>query len=144
MEVILPDEDVPLDDLLARLDATTWQQTVDDLEPERPSQLALPRFELEWDQELTDALQALGMTSAFGGGDFTPMSPANPWLDTVVQKTYIRVDEEGTEAAAVTGGVMAESAGPPPFLVDRPFAFTVSDRQTGTILFLGSVHDPRG
>jgi serine protease inhibitor len=143
MEVILPDEDVPLDDLLARLDATTWQQTVDRLEPETPSQLALPRFELEWDAELTGALQTLGMTSAFGGGDFTPMSPTNPWLDTVVQKTYIRVDEEGTEAAAVTGGVMATSAGPPPFLVDRPFAFTVSDRQTGTILFLGTVHDPR-
>ena len=39
---------------------------------------------------------------------------------------------------------MVESAGPPPFLVDRPFAFTVSDRQTGAILFLGTVHDPRG
>jgi serine protease inhibitor len=144
MEVILPDEDVPLDDLLARLDATAWQQTVDRLEPETPSRLALPSFELEWDHELTGALRALGMTSAFGGGDFTPMSPANPWLDTVVQKTYIRVDEEGTEAAAVTGGVMPTSEGPPPFLVDRPFAFTVSDRQTGTVLFLGSVHDPRG
>lgn len=143
MEVILPDEDVPLDDLLARLDATTWQQTVDRLEPSTPSQLALPRFELQWDQELTDALQTLGMTSAFGGGDFTPMSPANPWLGTVAQKTYIRVDEEGTEAAAVTGGAMTTSAGPPPFRVDRPFAFTVSDRQTGTVLFLGSVHDPR-
>lgn len=44
----------------------------------------------------------------------------------------------------VTGGVMLDSAGPPPFLVNGPFAFTVSDRQTGTILFLGSVHDPRG
>jgi serpin B len=72
------------------------------------------------------------------------MSPADPFLDTVVQKTYIRVDEEGTEAAVVTGGVMAESAGPPPFRVDRPFAFTVSDRETGAVLFLGSVHDPRG
>jgi serine protease inhibitor len=60
---------------------------------------------------------------------------------TVVQTTYIRVDEEGTEAAAVTDGVMAESAGPPPLLVDRPFVFTVSDREAGTILFLGTVHD---
>jgi serine protease inhibitor len=55
-----------------------------------PSQLALPRFELEWDATLNDALQDLGIILAFGGGDFTPMSPANPWLDTVVQKTYIR------------------------------------------------------
>ncbi len=143
MEVLLPDEDVALDDLLGQLDADTWQGTVDQLASSTPSQLALPRFELEWDATLNDALQDLGIVSAFGGGDFTPMSPANPWLDTVVQKTYIRVDEEGTEAAAVTGGVMTESAGPPPLLVDRPFAFTVSDRDTGTILFLGTVHDPR-
>lgn len=144
MEVLLPDEEVALDELLPALDVDTWQRAVASLSPETVSQLALPRFELAWDQELTDALQALGMVSAFGGGDFTPMSPANPWLETVVQKTYIRVDEQGTEAAAVTGGVMVESAGPPPFVVDRPFAFTVSDRQTGTILFLGTVHDPRG
>jgi len=143
MEVVLPDEDVALDDLLGQLDADTWQQTTAELASSTPSQLALPRFELEWDAELNDALQDLGMVSAFGGGDFTPMSPANPWLDTVVQKTYIRVDEEGTEAAAVTGGVMTESAGPPPLIVDRPFAFTVSDNETGTVLFLGTVHDPR-
>lgn len=143
MEVLLPDEDLPLDDLLAELDLDTWQQAVDGLTLSPLSQLGLPRFELEWDAELTDALQQLGIVAAFGGGDFTPMSPANPWLDTVVQKTYLRVDEQGTEAAAVTGGVMATSAGPPPLLVDRPFAFTVSDRQTGTILFLGTVHDPR-
>ncbi|MEX1164276.1 MAG: serpin family protein [Nitriliruptor sp.] len=143
MEVLLPDEGMVLDDLLGQLDADTWQGTVDQLASSTPSQLALPRFELEWDATLNDALQDLGIVSAFGGGDFTPMSPANPWLDTVVQKTYIRVDEEGTEAAAVTGGVMRESEGPPPLLVDRPFAFTVSDRDTGTILFLGTVHDPR-
>ncbi|WP_164745249.1 serpin family protein [Georgenia faecalis] len=144
MELMVPDEGVALDDLLDDLDADTWRDAVESLQTETLSEIALPRFELEWDAELTDVLRALGMESAFGGGDFTPMSPANPFLDTVVQKTYIRVDEEGTEAAAVTGGVMTESAGPPPFLVDRPFAFTVSDRETGAVLFLGSVHDPRG
>ncbi|MFO7961424.1 MAG: serpin family protein [Nitriliruptoraceae bacterium] len=143
MEVLLPDEGLPLDELLVDLDLDTWQDTVSRLAPSTLSELALPRFELEWDAELNDALQELGIESAFGSGDFTPMSPANPWLDTVVQKTYLRVDEEGTEAAAVTGGVMDESAGPPPLLVDRPFAFTVSDRQTETIMFLGTVHDPR-
>ncbi len=143
MEVLLPDEDVALDDLLFDLDFDIWQETVSQLAPTTLSQLGLPRFELEWDAELNDALQELGIVAAFGGGDFTPMSSANPWLDTVVQKTYLRVDEQGTEAAAVTGGVMVETAGPPPLLVDRPFAFTVSDRETGTILFLGTVHDPR-
>ncbi|MCK6209054.1 serpin family protein [Georgenia sp. EYE_87] len=144
MEVLLPDEDVALDELLDDLDADAWRDAVDRLETVTLSEIALPRFELEWDANLNKVLQSLGMVSAFDGGDFTPMSASNPFLDTVVQKTYIRVDEQGTEAAAVTGGVMAESAGPPPFRVDRPFAFTVSDRETGVVLFLGSVHDPRG
>lgn len=144
MEVLLPDEDVALDDLLDDLDAEVWRNAVDGLQTATFAEIALPRFELEWDASLEEVLQSLGMVSAFSGGDFTPMSPADPFLDTVVQKTFIQVDEKGTEAAAVTGGVMADSAGPPPFRVDRPFAFTVSDRETGAVLFLGSVHDPRG
>jgi serine protease inhibitor len=146
MEILLPDEGVALDELLDGLDAVTWGNAVGELQPATFSEIALPRFELRWDAELDEALQSQGLVSAFGGGaDFTRMSPSNPFLDVVVQKTYIRVDEQGTEAAAVTGAVMAESAaGPAPFRVDRPFAFTVSDRETGAVLFLGSVHDPRG
>ncbi|MBZ2197376.1 serpin family protein [Occultella gossypii] len=146
MEILLPDEGVALDELLDGLDAGTWGDAVGALQPATFSEVALPRFELQWEAELNEVLQSLGMASAFGGGgDFTRMSPSNPFLDVVVQKTYIRVDEQGTEAAAVTGAVMAESsAGPAPFRVDRPFAFTVSDRETGAVLFLGSVHDPRG
>lgn len=72
------------------------------------------------------------------------MSPAAPWLRTVVHETYGRVDERGTEAAAVSGGAMLTSARPDQrvFRVDRPFAFTISDQQTGAILFLGAVTDP--
>jgi serine protease inhibitor len=54
----------------------------------------------------------------------------------------IRADDEGTETAAVTGAGANGSAAPLTFLVDRPFAFTFSDRQTGTIHFLGTIHDP--
>ena len=143
MEVVLPDEDVALDDLLADLDADAWQAAVDDLTEQSGVPVALPRFDLEWDADLSETLADLGMPSAFAGDSFAPMSPADPFLSTVVQRTAIRVDEEGTEAAAVTGGAMELSA-PVPFEVDRPFAFTVSDRDTGTVLFLGSVHDPRG
>jgi serpin B len=88
------------------------------------------------------------MSAAFdpGRADFRPMSPAAPWLAKVVHKTYIRVDEKGTEAAAVSGGAMVTSARTDvmEFRVDRPFAFTISDQQTGAILFLGAVNDPRG
>lgn len=144
MEILLPDDDITLEQLLERLDRDLWQTARDALATAPWSELALPRFELEWDAELNDALQDLGIVDAFTQADFTPMSPENPQLDTVVQKTYLWVDEQGTEAAAVTGGVMVETSGPPALRVDRPFAFTVSDRETSTVLFLGTVHDPRG
>lgn len=92
MKILLPDDGVTLPDLLASLDAAEWAAAVAALAEEKIGELALPRFELEWQAELNDPLTALGMGSAFGGGDFRPMSPANPYLETVVQKTYLRVD----------------------------------------------------
>lgn len=147
MEILLPDEPDGLVALLEALDHDEWREAVDELAPAEVQRLALPRFELEWDAVLNEPLVALGMELPFSAeSDFRPMSPSDPWLDVVVHKTYIRVDEEGTEAAAVTGGVMAESApaNPLEFVVDRPFAFTISDARTGGILFLGAVADPRG
>lgn len=120
---------------------------VDSLAERKIDEVALPRFELEWDAVLNEPLKRLGMGVAFTpSADFRPMSPVNPWLDVVAHKTYIRVDEQGTEAAAVTGGAMIVSAPVDPlvFRVDRPFAFTISDAETGAILFLGAVGDPRG
>jgi serpin B len=147
MEIMLPDDGNTLTGLLASLDAARWRVAVDSLTEQTIDELALPRFELRWKGELTDPLRHLGMVTAFtpGRAGFRPMSPAAPWLKTVVHKTYIRVDEHGTEAAAISGGAMATSAqlDQTIFRVDRPFAFTISDQQTGTILFLGAVTDAR-
>jgi serpin B len=146
MEVLLPDDGNSLANLLGSLDAARWRAAVDSLTEQTVDELALPRFELRWKGELTDSLQRLGISAAFtpGRADFRPLCPLDTWLDTVVHKTYVRVDERGTEAAAVTGGTMVTSArlNKTVFRVDRPFAFTISDRQTGTILFLGTVTDP--
>ncbi len=142
MEIILPDDGRDPD-----LDAAEWRAAVGSLSPARIDELALPRFELRWSAELGTPLRRLGLAAAFdpGRADFRPMSPAAPALGRVVHKTYVKVDERGTEAAAVTGGVMTTSArtGTLTFRVDRPFLFTISDRETGTILFLGRVTDPR-
>ena len=147
MEIMLPDDGNTLAELVASLDAAGWRAAVDSLTEQAIDELALPRFELRWKGELTDPLRRLGMSAAFtpGRADFRPMSPAPLWLKTVVHKTYVRVDENGTEAAAVSGGVMATSArlDQTVFRADRPFAFTISDQQTGAILFLGAVTDPR-
>lgn len=147
MEIMLPDDGNTLTGLLASLDAARWRAAVDSLTEQTIDELAVPRFELRWKGELTGPLRNLGMVTAFAQGraDFRPMSPAHPWLRTVVHKTYVRVDEHGTEAAAISGGAMVTSAQVDQrvFRVDRPFAFTISDQQTGAILFLGAVTDPR-
>ncbi|MFF5296529.1 serpin family protein [Paractinoplanes globisporus] len=140
VEILLPDEGNTLPGMLKGLDAAGWRAAVGKLSEQPIDEVALPRFELRWSGELMDALTALGLPTS----GFTSMSKANPSLATVVHKTYIKVDEKGTEAAAVTGGVMATAGrvGGTSFLVDRPFAFTISDQRTGAILFLGAVTDP--
>ena len=92
-----------------------------------------------------------GMPTAFrsDAANFTRMSDSKPlWIDSVVHKTYLRVDEKGTEAAAVTSVQTAGSAAPvsPPFqmTVDRPYLMALVDNDSGAILFLAAVRDPRG
>lgn len=147
MEVLLPDDGNTLADLLGSLDADQWRAAVDSLTEQTIDELALPRFELRWKGELSGPLERLGLSAAFtmDRADFRPMSPLDLSLEKVVHKTYVKVDEHGTEAAAVTGGLTVTSArmNQTVFRVDRPFAFTISDRQTGAILFLGAVTDPR-
>lgn len=148
MEILLPDPETGLAGLLAELDEAEWRAAVDGLAEQTVDELALPRFTLEWAGNLNEPLAALGMEPAFdeAAADFAPMSAEELFLEVVVHKTFLRVDEAGTEAAAVTGGGMGVTSAQPSltFLVDRPFAFTISDTETGTILFLGAVADPRG
>ena len=111
----------------------------------------LPRFTVRAAHRLRDPLQALGMRAAFDPvrADFSAMDPHDRIVvDDVVHETWIRVDEAGCEAAAATAVVLklrgAVVQGPPKqFRADRPFAFGLRDRQTGLLLFVGRVHDPR-
>jgi len=109
--------------------------------------VVLPRFEFETEVQLSETLAAMGMPAAFGAGaDFGGMVPGDgsgPGIDEVFHKAFVSVDEEGTEAAAATAVVMAESA-PPEFgeiRFDRPFLFCIRDRPTDAVLFLGRVVD---
>lgn len=110
-----------------------------------PMQLYLPRFRIEWDHSLNDDLKALGVRDAFTGGvaDFTRMSSRGRELslDLMKQKTFVSVNEDGTEAAAVLH--IPSDAGGVPFplimFVNRPFMVIVHERLTGTIIFLGKV-----
>jgi serine protease inhibitor len=147
MTIVLPPAGVAVDALVAGLDARRWDEWVDGLrETSRP--LGLPRFRLEYETLMNEPLVTLGMASAFGrvpGTDFTGMSPAGRslFISNVKQKTFVDVNEEGTEAAAVTSVEMRVVSAPVPVLVDRPFIIAIRERLSGTILFLGTIGEPK-
>lgn len=121
--------------------------------------LHLPKFKLEPPTiALAETLQALGMKSAFdipqGSANFDKMAPRKPndylYISNVFHKTFIAVDEKGTEAAAATAVVMMRATAmarpkPPPIevKVDRPFIYAIQHVPSGLCLFLGRVMDPR-
>jgi serpin B len=112
--------------------------------------LTLPKFRLEPERStsLKEALSTLGMASAFGAADFSRMLPNERIrLADVVHKTFLKIDENGLEAAAATAVIGERTSAPidapVTFVVDRPFVVVLRDRPTGQILFLGHVLDPR-
>jgi serine protease inhibitor len=144
MTVVLPREGKSVETVAASLQApqwTSWMSQMHDADVD----LYLPRFTLRWERTLNDDLKALGMVNAFvdGGADFTRMSPQGRslFISFVKQKAFVDVNEEGTEAAAVTAvGVSVTSAPATPTVrVDRPFLFVIRERLSGTILFMGKM-----
>lgn len=124
--------------------------------PAREVRLFLPKFKLEPPlYELGETLRALGMKSAFdvpeGSANFNGIAPRRPddylYISNVFHKTFLAVDEQGTEAAAATAVVMARMtampAEPVEVKVDRPFLFAIQHKPSGACLFLGRVTDPR-
>ena len=105
--------------------------------------LSLPKWTARTHVRLDDTLSALGMPTAFGGeADFSGMVEGGGlFLDQVEHEAVIEVDEQGTRAAAATGGEMASSHGPT-IEVDRPYLYVIRDSGAGTILFIGRVTDP--
>lgn len=143
MIVVLPDtgayEEVALDLDFSMFVNGDWSRTEMDLQ--------LPAFTFKSEYDLEDRLTEMGMGMLFNQGlDTSPLfgEGAAHEIDEVIQKTYINVDEEGTEAAAVTSAALNESATlvEKRFIVDRPFLFSIIDEETETILFMGSVVRP--
>ena len=142
MSVVLPHAGVNVNTVGASLTATSWATLAAQFR-ESTGDVYLPRFKLEWERTLNDDLKALGMRDAFipDGADFTRMSPLGKklYISIVKQKTYVDVNEEGTEAAAVTNVGIRVTSAPPSFRVDRPFIFIIRERLSGTIVFMGKI-----
>ncbi len=128
----------------ARLDGELLQAVQEQAEV-RDVALTLPRFEFDTTLPLEGILQSLGLMAPFGAeADFSGMTAGGDlFIADAVHKGTITVDEEGTEAAAVTGVAMEESAYPRAEVsLTRPFLFAILERESGAILFLGRVLDP--
>jgi serine protease inhibitor len=106
--------------------------------------LRLPRFTLDYKEDLADALSRRGMAAAFqSGADFAPMGSPGFYLGGVLHKTRLEVDEEGTTAAAATGvAVLASVPRVKTLVFNRPFALLLCDIQTNAVLFAGIVYEP--
>jgi serpin B len=107
----------------------------------------LPKFELDTKYFMKEALISLGMPTAFGGmANFSGMTLADRlFISNVIHQAYLKVDEEGTEAAAATAVIMKGLSGietKPVFNADHPFIFLIQEQETGNILFMGRVTDP--
>lgn len=147
MKVFLPKEDKDLADIQDALTPENWDQWRDDF-TETTGELEMPTFHTEYDMNLNDTLKNLGMPSAFGeNADLSKMIEGDAGLSIsdVKQKTFLDVDEEGSEAAAATS-VSVEDAGTADtfdMTVDRPFLVTINDDETGAILFIGAIENPQ-
>lgn len=149
MVVLLPPEGTPPGELVRGVDGDRWDAWMEGF-ADAEATLTLPRFRLTWKETLNERLQEMGMERAFGNeAEFGRLMeggapPGELRISRVQQKTFIEVNEEGTEAAAATSVGVITVSEPPPFEVDRPFLFAIRERFSGTILFLGQVTDPTG
>jgi serpin B len=110
--------------------------------------LSLPKFKINAGYELNKPLSELGMKSAFGkNADFSGITDVEElYISNVIHKSFVEVNEEGTEAAAATGVVMRKTTAimkKEVFEADHPFIFFIKDNKTGSILFMGRVMNPK-
>lgn len=141
MTVVMPNG-TDIDTFAESFDQSKWNALVSGLKTSS-LEVHLPKFRMEWKRLLNEDLEELGMRLPFTprGADFTRMSPAGRdlFISRVLQKTFVEVDEAGTEAAAATlVGIRATSL-PPSFRADRPFLVVIRERFSGAILFIGKI-----
>ncbi len=152
MAFLLPKEGADINDMLSALDSQTFLAALNGAQ-EQKVRIRLPKFEFLYKNRLNDTLKAMGMTRAFdiNNADFSAMVQ-NPleeslFISFVDHMCYIRVDELGAEAAAVTVAALNTGCAPPEneppeFYADRPFVFAIYSLEDGAVVFMGAVNNP--
>jgi serpin B len=151
MYVFLPSPGTSINQFLPSLTSANWDTWMKEFS-KTEGVIVLPRFKVEYEVLLNASLKTLGMGVAFDPdrANFTGMFQGghNAFISKVKHKTFAEVNEEGTEAAAVTSTEMVVTSMPVQkktfrMVVDRPFFFAIRDNKTGSVLFLGSIVDPQ-
>lgn len=149
MYILLPHEDKNVLDMIKALDFTSWENEKNSMRSRRVN-LKIPSFETETDIELIDIMKSLGMERAFNAseaefGEMFRQTQGNIFLGLLKQKSRIIVNEEGTEAAAVTIGGAFDTAMPPVieseiirFHADHPFVYLIQEKSSNAIFFIGA------
>lgn len=145
MVILMPAEDKKVVDIVDELNDSNWNQWMNSFS--RPElNLHLPKFKFEYKQELNDVLIQLGMENPFSNAaNFSGISKdVSLKISKVIHQSFIEVNEEGTEAAAATVVVVGEtSAGPPSVIyLNKPFLFAIKEKQTNSIVFMGTLKKP--
>ena len=146
MDLILPKEETSMDAFINQFDYDEYLDALKGISEKHDVIVGVPKFQTEYELSLKDALLSLGMEEAFTGtADFTGINEGgNIFISDVKHKTYIDVNEKGTEAAAVTSVEMRLTAvmDPTEFIADRPFMYTIREAESGSILFSGVFDTP--
>lgn len=148
MTLVLPDEEVGLESWVSDLDRDKWQELTEGFNRVTLT-MDLPKFETEYEIEgFKEVLQDMGITDAFipAESDFSGINPARDdlYISDTRHKTFVRVNEEGTEAAGATSVEISLVSLPPSVEIsfDRPFFYVIREVESETILFMGSMTDP--
>ena len=147
MFVMLPKSGKEVSDVVSQLNPENWADWMKLFRKTETVEIRMPRFKFAYEIKLNDVLTNMGMGIAFtGGADFRGINRDGGLnIDYVKHKTFVEVNEEGTEAAAVTiVAIEKNMIGPQKimFTVDRPFFFVITEKSTGAILFMGTVKNP--
>lgn len=147
MYVVLPDEIDGLNNLIDNLNPGNWAQWMKGMTEKRPVEIFLPKLKFPYEIKLNDVLTDMGMGIAFtGSADFSGINKnGGLCIDYVKHKSFIEVNEEGTEAAAVTIVAIERTSATDDkvyFNANHPFLFVITEKTTGAILFIGTVKNP--
>lgn len=141
MTIILPNEEKTTADVLNYLTPASWNNALSAM-TKGEVMVKIPRFKVENKFKLNSVLKSMGINLAFLDlADFSKMSVKPLMISEVLHKTYVVVNEEGTEAAAVTSVGMMTNSMPvvKEFIVNKPFLYVIREKSTGVILFIGKM-----